>query len=352
MQKDKDKSTKPLFDDPFAQADDTGKPEEPPVKPEAELRKRARARPKSEKEPAAAAKPKTPSRKRTAKKTTPKPKSEEKPAAAAKPKTASRKRTAKKTTPKPKSEEKPAAAAKPESRLEGSTAAERKTKAPSSTGLNKAEIDSQIADQDLPDEGIAIGSSHEIFFDPEKGRTLLATLIASIDEGDERAMERATLAALPFVRQIEAIEGKQHVTFALGEYEYAVSIDNVVEIGEPLNATPVPNVPEWVLGVANLRGDIVSVIDLRIFMGLPDADPGQDKRMLVARSSDGEISTCVLVDQVRGIRYLNLDQIRQPTTAVTEFIEEFVDGVCEIEGQEFMVLDFDRVLSSERMQIR
>jgi chemotaxis signal transduction protein len=60
----------------------------------------------------------------------------------------------------------------------------------------------------------------------------------------------------------------------------------------------------------------------------------------------------VLVDQVRGIRYLNLDQIRQPTTAVTEFIEEFVDGVCEIEGQEFMVLDFDRVLSSERMQIR
>jgi len=74
--------------------------------------------------------------------------------------------------------------------------------------------------------------------------------------------------------------------------------------------------------------------------------------MLVARSSDGEISTCVLVDQVRGIRYLNLDQLVQPTAAATDLFEEFIDGVCENEGQEFMVLDIDRVLSSERMRIK
>ncbi len=164
-------------------------------------------------------------------------------------------------------------------------------------------------------------------------------------------MERAQMAALPFVRQIEAIEGEQHVIFTLAEGEYAVSIDNVVEIGEPLNTAPVPNVPEWVLGVANLRGDIVSVVDLRTFMGLPEASLGQEKRMLVARSNDGEVSSCVVVDQVRGIRYLNMDQLEQPTLTVTDLIAEFIDGVCNNEGQVLTVLDFDRMLSSERMQI-
>jgi purine-binding chemotaxis protein CheW len=391
------------------------KPEQKPAaaaKPKAASQKRTAkkttTKPKSEQKPAAAAKPKTASRQRTAKKTATKPKSEQKPAAAAKPKTASRQRTAKKTTPKPKSEKKPAAAVKPkaapqkqatkktaekprsekkptvatksksiprkrtvkkatlkskreekpaaaaktEFRVERSTSTVEKPEVPSTTGMDGVIIDSQVADQDLPDDRIAIGSSHEIVLDPDKGRTLLETLIASIDEGDEKAMERATMAALPFVRKIEAIEGEQHVVFTVGEREYAVAIDNVVEIGEPLNTTPVPNVPEWVLGVANLRGDIVSVIDLRVFMGLPEADPGQEKKMLVARSSDGEISTCVLVDQVRGIRYLKLDQLVQPTAAAKDLFEEFIDGVCENEGQEFVVLDIDRVLSSERMRIK
>jgi len=442
MAKDKDKSTKPLFDDPFAELVDADMVSDAAVKPEADSQKRSSAKTtkktttaktkreekpkttaqpkpasskrtkkttaktKREEMPKAAAKVKTPSPKRTKKKTTVKTKREEKPkaaakvktpspkrakkkttvktkrqetpktaakvktpsrkrttktttakikreempAAAAKPKTASRKRTVKKTAAKSKPEEKAAATAKPEAGVEESITTDAKRNVLAMSGIDETTEASQIADQLQPDDRMAIGSSQEIILDSTKGRTLLETLIASIDEGDEKAMERAAMAALPFIRQIEAIEGEQHVIFSLAEREYAVSIDNVVEIGEPLNTTPVPNVPGWVLGVANLRGDIVSVVDLRAFMGLPPAAPGQEKRMLVAQSSDAEVSTCVVVDQVRGIRYLNVDQLAEQTSAATDFIAQFIRGICEDDGLELAVLDFERVLSSERMQ--
>jgi chemotaxis signal transduction protein len=175
-------------------------------------------------------------------------------------------------------------------------------------------------------------------------------LIASLEEVDGETLDRAAMAALPFIRKIDEVEGEQHVIFVLDDVEYAVHIDSILEIGEPLITTPVPNVSDWVLGVANLRGDIVSVIDLRAFMGLPLAGPAQEKRMLVAQSGGGEISACFVVDQVLGIRYLDMDQLSEDTIAATEYLQQFLSGACEHQGEKYVVLDFNRLLSSERMQ--
>jgi hypothetical protein len=59
----------------------------------------------------------------------------------------------------------------------------------------------------------------------------------------------------------------QHVVFGLAGNTYAIPIDSVREIGRPPAMTSVPNVPDWVLGLVNVRGDIVSLVDLRDFPG-------------------------------------------------------------------------------------
>src|SRR4030095_6422769 len=77
---------------------------------------------------------------------------------------------------------------------------------------------------------------------------------------------------------------EQHVIFTLDGASYSLPIASVTEIGRPLAVTPLPNVPEWMVGVANLRGDIISVVDLRRFFGLGADEAPRGGRMLVVRS--------------------------------------------------------------------
>lgn len=435
MAKDKSKSSKPLFEDPFGELDDTDKASDAPVKPKSGSRKRhssktsekpkaknttgatgmssttsrkrttkkttvksqtekktdskkraekktaskpeteektpspkkvakkSVAKPEVEKKTTTSSKPRTSSRKRVVKKTTMKPKPEKKTTSSAKSSVSSRKRSAKKSKVKSKAEKKATASAKPKTtprkRTVKMTAAKHKPETEAKTEL-KPEIPSpeviderknelEIVDQATLGEEITVEIDQEVLQTSETTPTLLETLFTSLEEGDKDDDRRA-LAALPFIRQVEQFEGEQHIVFLLAETEYAMHIENVLEIGESLSTTTVPNVPEWVMGVANLRGDIVSVIDLRIFMGLPPRSQGEKTRTLIIQSRDREFSTCFLIDEVCGIRYLDMEQISDHAFPDTDIMAQYVDGFYEHEGQRLVVLDVERLLLSKRMQ--
>ena len=184
----------------------------------------------------------------------------------------------------------------------------------------------------------------------EEASHLLDELIATIDEEVEEVFGPGAMADLAPAEPVGAAGEEQHVIFTLAGTEYAAPIANVTEIGRPLVVTPVPNVPDWVLGVANLRGDIISMIDLRAFLGMEWIGYGQASRMLVAQAHQEDMTTGLIVDRVSEIRYLSVDRIGAPAGPIEDQVTPYLRGVYEHDGRLLAVLDFDRLLLSPEIR--
>jgi len=141
---------------------------------------------------------------------------------------------------------------------------------------------------------------------------------------------------------------KPHVLFTLAGTDYAVPVDNVVEIGRPSAATPIPNLPDWVVGVTSARGDVVSLVDLRRFLGLPRCEPGPRNRVVLARSAD--VITGLLVDRVEGIRSLTPPASGAAVSVGHDRVRPYIQGVSEYNGRRVVFLNLDRLLLSPQMR--
>lgn len=180
---------------------------------------------------------------------------------------------------------------------------------------------------------------------------ILDSIIAEIDRetapsaGSAEAQIGTTAPAVG-----SAVATEQHVIFSLGGTAYSFPIANVLEIGRPLAVTPLPNVPDWVVGVANLRGDIISVVDLRRFLGMAADDSLHAGRMLVVRSKIEEIQTALIVDAVRGIRLLDGGRVAQPTAPLEDGVTPYMRGVYEHKERLLVLLDPEKLMLSPEMR--
>ncbi len=174
---------------------------------------------------------------------------------------------------------------------------------------------------------------------------LLEELLGAIDaEMGSRLSEAAPRAAA--ARQT----GDRYLVFTLADIDYAVPLANVLEAGVPPPATPVPHVPEWVVGVANLRGDVVSLVDLRGFLGLEAEAGGAGRRLLVVKARQEELTTGLLVDRLCGIRSLPEARLSGAEALGESPVAPFVRGITEEEGRVVVFLDLDRLLLSPAMR--
>ncbi len=178
----------------------------------------------------------------------------------------------------------------------------------------------------------------------------LDDLIAAIDSEMDALHSMET--GIDLAGEETAVTGttEQHIIFNLADVDYAIPIGSVIEIGRPLPITTVPNAPNWMLGVANLRGDIISMVDLRGFLGLPATGIEQDGRMLVAQSDTEEITIGLIVDRVSGIAGLRVNAIGAPTAPIEDQIAPYLRGVYEQSGRLLVVLDLNKLLLSTEMQ--
>lgn len=162
---------------------------------------------------------------------------------------------------------------------------------------------------------------------------------------------RRTLGSL---RDLESREPNstaiKHVLFELGETCYAIPLDNVLELQRLPRLTALPNVPDWLRGVMNLRGDILSVVDLRSLLGLPAFDQPQSQRLVVVRSTQEEIATGWVVDRVVGVRRLAVEEAQTSAPTSNGVAVRFVRGLISHEGKMVALLDVNRVLSSPEMR--
>jgi chemotaxis signal transduction protein len=184
----------------------------------------------------------------------------------------------------------------------------------------------------------------------EEEQDFLEEIVRQIDEeGDEPDLS-GDVFGLTRKTSPDAATLKRHVVFSIGSTEYAVPILTVSEVVRPLKITPVPNVPEWLLGVANLRGDIISVVDLRVFFGQVAPENLPSNRMLVVHSQNEEVTTGLIVDRAGGIFDLPQEQIRSPSAPIDDKVSPFMHGVSEVNDRLLVVLDLNHLLLSTEME--
>jgi purine-binding chemotaxis protein CheW len=93
--------------------------------------------------------------------------------------------------------------------------------------------------------------------------------------------------------------GRQYIRFQLGPFQFALPLENAIEIGSKPDITPLPNLPKWVFGICNLRGDIISVVDLSQILQLPSENTYSFAYTAIIR--DQHITTAILVEKIIGV---------------------------------------------------
>ncbi len=141
-------------------------------------------------------------------------------------------------------------------------------------------------------------------------------------------------------------EGK-YLTFVLGDEEYGVEILKVREIIGLMEITIVPQTPEFIKGVINLRGKVIPVIDLRLKFGMEEAEPTEETCVIVVDIVGTLMG--ILVDTVSEVLDISASEIEPPPAFDSNIGTEFILGMGKIKGRVKILLAISRVLSQEEL---
>ena len=175
----------------------------------------------------------------------------------------------------------------------------------------------------------------------------LEDLIAQIDNETGQAMVEVP-DETPSASKAGEYGIDQFITFALQDTLLALPLTSALEIGHRPMITPLFNLPDWILGVSNIRGEVVSIVDLKAYFELPSSGPKGGGRLIIVHNRNMKVG--LLVDRIMGI--LSLDQIGtdiQENPHRKGEISSFISGVV-VSGENLVnILDVNKLLSSPRM---
>ncbi|MDA8163063.1 MAG: chemotaxis protein CheW [Desulfobacteraceae bacterium] len=135
-----------------------------------------------------------------------------------------------------------------------------------------------------------------------------------------------------------AAEGvKQFVTFYVGKHLFGLSIDNVIEINRCLNVTPVPLAPEYVSGIVNLRGHILTAVHLGRRIGLKEEGNVTDYNNVIIGKREEPLS--LLVERIGDVIAVPKSEITPPPDLLAGIDVRFVKEVCKLPGRLLIILD-------------
>lgn len=145
-------------------------------------------------------------------------------------------------------------------------------------------------------------------------------------------------------------EGK-YLTFTLAAEDYGLEILKVREIIGMMDITAVPQTPEYVKGVVNLRGRVIPVIDLRLKFGLEAAEYGERTCIIVVEVQSGmnSVQMGVVVDSVSEVLNINGDDIEPAPSFGARLKTQYILGIAKAKGTIKILLDIDKVLTGEEM---
>jgi len=139
------------------------------------------------------------------------------------------------------------------------------------------------------------------------------------------------------------VQVRQYTTFYVGDLLLGIDIRQVQEINRQLDVTDVPQAPNSVRGVINLRGEVTTVIDLRTILGLEQSEVTRSSRNLIV-NSQGE-SVGLLVDRISDILSLSTDQINPAPSNIRGIQGKYFSGVHTLESEILVLLNVEEALS-------
>ncbi len=162
---------------------------------------------------------------------------------------------------------------------------------------------------------------------------------------EEKTMDQA-------IKAMADRDGK-YLTFTMAEEEYGIGILKIKEIIGMMPITTVPQTPDFVKGVINLRGKVIPVMDLRLRFGL-EAIEYNDRTCIIVVEIEGQAGTIqigIVVDSVSEVLNVKGEDIEDTPTFGTKLDTEYILGMAKMEGGVKILLDIDKVLNAEEIAV-
>lgn len=148
----------------------------------------------------------------------------------------------------------------------------------------------------------------------------------------------------------QTVEDTQHgrfLTFTLEENVYGIPIKFVTEIIGMQTITPVPETPEYLKGIINLRGKIIPLIDVRLKFGKPEVE--YNERTCVVVVEVDNLSVGLIVDMVDDVLTIPDDKIAAPPVGTGGYDNRYIEGIGQTDEQVLLLLDAEKILKSDEL---
>jgi len=143
-------------------------------------------------------------------------------------------------------------------------------------------------------------------------------------------------------------ETTQWVKFSLGGESYGIRVLKVQEIQRYSEISPIPGAPSYVLGIINLRGSVISVLNTREKFGLPDYEITDDSRIVILEVGKQIIG--ILVDSVAEVITLQASDVDVAPNVGNDEVAKFIDGVSNKGGELLILLDAEKILNEDEWE--
>lgn len=148
---------------------------------------------------------------------------------------------------------------------------------------------------------------------------------------------------------VEVEEGKKSldvVEFLLAHEKYAIELRHIREVYPLTDITPLPCTPSFVAGIINVRGQIMSVVDIKKFFDLPDTGFSDLNHVIILKNEDMEFG--ILADRILGVSSLPEDDVQPPPPAFKDVRAEYLKGVTK---DPLIILDGGRILGDKKIVV-
>lgn len=185
---------------------------------------------------------------------------------------------------------------------------------------------------------------HEIYSRLEAARVSAEITGPSADEKKRILRERAKEIAAEPPEKDSSAESIEVVEFTLSDERYAFETKHVSKVYPLCEITPLPCTPAFVYGIVYVKGEIISVIDIRKFFDLPERGLSNSNKIMILHSDDMEFG--ILADSITGVYSISLNKIETSLPTLTGIREEYLAGVTK---EMVVILDGAKLLADRNI---
>lgn len=134
----------------------------------------------------------------------------------------------------------------------------------------------------------------------------------------------------------------KYVIFKLNEEYYGIPIENVLSIEKVIETTRIPNAPDYINGVINLRGEVIPIVNLKTKLGMEEDNLSRNSRVIVV--TENEIVVGLAVDSSSEVLEIDKENIDKPPTAEDNQYIEYINGIGKVSGRLIILLNLGKIL--------